>query len=764
VTPGLVTRGFARAVVKLRWLVVLSWIAGAAAATYWLPGLDEVGAKPLGGLVPRDAEAFRAAERSAELFPIPIRTEIALVERKQEGLTDADVESVAERAAAILRAEGSHASHAVFALPLVNDQRVVPEAREDLTTAVTWLAFPSGESARQQDEWARALADDSEVAASGGSAGITGSVPARIAEFDAIGDALPLVEAATVGVIAILLALTFRSLVAPLVALVSAGLAYLVALRAIGWVGGTMDIAIPQDVEPLVVVLLLGIVTDYAIFFLAGMRGRLEAGDTRLHAALRSTAAVLPVVVTAGLIVTLGAAALLAGELEFFRAFGPGLAVSAVVGLAVSITLVPALLAILGRAAFWPAVPRPARGDLPEAPAVADAPGGRARRTPMVGLLHSATSKPAAAVIVLLTLAVLLAGASGLRDTNLGFTLVRGLPEDSGPNRAERDAGQGFAPGIVAPTEIVVEDEGVAAKLSETVRLEELIAGGDGVAMVFGPREAPDDVPEGVVFAPDGSAVRYAVVFDAPALGGEAIDDLESLQESMPTLLEEAGLPGARASFAGDTALASETVAGTVGDVGRIGLAALAVNLVLLALFLRSLVAPVVLLLTSVLALAATLGVTTYLFQDLLGHDELTYYVPFAAAVLLVSLGSDYNVFVAGQIAREADRRPLREAVAVAAPQASRAITVAGLILAAGFATLAIVPLRAFHELAFALAVGVLIDAFVVRTLLVPALIALLGRLSWWPGRRAGRARRRAIAADAAEGGPGLPRVPDAPG
>jgi RND superfamily putative drug exporter len=597
------------------------------------------------------------------------------------------------------------------------------------------------------------------VAASGGSAGVTGSIPARIAEFDAIGDALPLVEAVTVGVIAILLALTFRSVVAPLVALVSAGLAYLVALRTIGWVGQTMDVGIPQDVEPLVVVVLLGIVTDYAIFFLVAMRRRLEAGDTRLHAALRSTASVLPVVVTAGLIVALGAAALLAGELEFFRAFGPGLAISAVVGLAVSVTLVPALLAILGGAAFWPAVPRPAPPDPLEAPPVADLPVTRARRSPSARILHSATSKPAAAVIVLLTVAVLLAGASGLRDTNLGFTLVRGLPEDSEPNRAERDAGQGFAPGIVAPTEIVVEDEGVAEKLPEAVRLEELIAAADGVAMVFGPREAPDDVPEGVVVSPDGSAVRYAVVFDAPALGGEAIDDLDSLRESMPALLEEAGLPGARASFAGDTALASETVAGTVGDVGRIGLAALGVNLVLLALFLRSLVAPVVLLLTSVLALAATLGVTTYLFQGLLGHDELTYYVPFAAAVLLVSLGSDYNVFVAGQIAREADRRPLREAVAVAAPQASRAITVAGVILAAGFATLAIVPLRAFHELAFALAVGVLIDAFVVRTLLVPALIALIGRLSWWPGRRTGRYRRRAPATETA--GPGLPRVPD---
>jgi RND superfamily putative drug exporter len=736
---GPASRGWAWTVVHLRWLVVAAWVAGAAAAAIWLPSLDEVQSRPLGGLVPRNAEALRANALATDLFSVPIRTEIALVERKQAGLTEDDLTAVGRRAADISQAEGAHPSHAVLALPIVNDRRLLPRAQEQGTTAITWLAFPADASLRQQRDWAQQLADQSEVARTGGFARITGTIPARLAEFDAIDHALPFVEVATVGIIAILLALTFRSVVAPLVALLSAALAYLVALGLIGWVGQAMDVGIPQDVEPLVVVVLLGIVTDYTIFFLAGVRRRLEAGESRLEASIRASAGVLPVVFTAGLIVTFGAAALLAGKLEFFRAFGPGLALAALIGMAVSMTLVPALLALLGRAAFWPAVP--GRASIP-APAVPTEEQAEAPHTRRARLVRFATGRPAAAFLVLLTLAVLGAGASGLREMNLGFTLIQGLPSDSEPHRAEQDAGRAFAPGIVAPTEIIVQAPGLASRRDASVQLEELIARSDGVAMVLGPRDAPETVPEGVVVSRDGSAIRYAVVFDAPALGGDAIDDFEQLRLSMPQLLEQAGLGGARASFAGDTALASETVDGTVGDVWRIGLAALVVNLVLLAVFLRSLVAPLVLLVSSVLALAATLGVTTYVFEGLLGHDELTYYVPFAAAVLLVSLGSDYNVFVAGQIAREADRRPLREAVAVAAPRASRAITVAGLILAAGFATLAIVPLRAFHELAFALAVGVLIDAFVVRSVLVPSLIALLGRLSWWPGRRAFRRHR----------------------
>jgi RND superfamily putative drug exporter len=746
---SVLSRGFARAVVRLRWLVVAAWVAGAAAAAIWLPGLDAAGSAPLGGLVPRNAEALDAARRSAELFPIPIRTEIALVERRESGLTDDDLAAVGTRAAEILDAGGAHPSHAIYALPIVNDSRLFPDAREHGTTAITWLAFPGDEGLGAQGEWAEEIAADSEVGASGGFAGVTGAIPARLAEFDAIDEALPLVEAATVGVIAILLAVMFRSLVAPVIALLSAGLAYVVALGLIGWVGSAMDVGIPQDVEPLVVVVLLGIVTDYAIFFLSGVRTRLQAGDARLQAAETATALVLPVVVTAGLIVSLGAASLLAGELEFFRAFGPGLALAAIVGLVVSMTLVPALLAVLGRVAFWPSQP------LRAGPTVTRLAREDERRptTLRARAARIATNKPVAALVVLITLGALAVAASGLRETNLGLTLVRGLPEDAEPHVAERNAGQGFAAGVVAPTEIIVEGPDVASNREGLVRLEERIASAEGVAMIVGPREAPDDVSEGVVFSEDGNAARYAVVFDAPAVGGDAIDDFELLRESMPRLLADSGLEGSEASLAGDTALASETVEGTLGDVWRIGLTALAVNFVLLAVFLRALVAPLVLLLTSVVALAATLGVTTYLFQDLLGHDELTYYVPFAAAVLLVSLGSDYNVFVAGEIAREADRRPLRDAVAIAAPRASRAIAVAGIALAASFATLAIVPLRAFHELAFALAVGVLIDAFIVRSLLVPGVISFIGRVSFWPGRRAsGRVQPAPDVGDVPEG------------
>ena len=171
----------------------------------------------------------------------------------------------------------------------------------------------------------------------------------------------------------------------------------------------------------------------------------------------------------------------------------------------------------------------------------------------------------------------------------------------------------------------------------------------------------------------------------------------------------------------------------------RVALAIMAVTLVLLALFLRSLLAPVYLLAASVLAVFATLGLTIGIGQHILGYGSLVYFVPFAAGVLLVSLGSDYNVFVVGRIWEEARRRPVADAVAVATPQASRAITTAGMALAASFAMLAVIPLEQFRQIALAMALGVILDAIVVRSLLVPALVALFGRFGMWPGNRRAR-------------------------
>jgi RND superfamily putative drug exporter len=724
---GALSHAFAWVVVRLRWAIVIAWVVIAILVTVKLPSLEDAGALPATSLVPRDAEALETSARSFELFPFPVGGQTVVVQRDPDGLSPEAQARAIERAVAISTGGDPELEGVEFALPLTNSLGLVPASREDSTTVVTFLGMRPELSLRAQEELAHRFAakhvsrpDDSLV-------GITGPVPARLQEWRELVNALPWVTATAITAIALILGIYYRAPLAPAVALAAAGIAYLVSKHVVAWAGPFVGVSVPRDVEPVMVALVLGIVTDYAVFFLTAMRRSLLAGDSRLEAAVHSTTEFLPTVVTAGLVVAAGSAALLAGTLGFFRAIGPGMAATVVLSLLVAITLVPALLAIFGRSLFWPHFSRladPGRARYAEA-----------RAEFWRALTRLAIARPVALVMSVACLVLLALACRGLLEINLGVTAIPGLPAEAEERRAAAAASEGFAPGILSPLVAVIEG-GEELPRQGLERLGTALQRQPGFATVIGPGDEAARLVPGLVESERAPAARYILILDKNPHGGPAIDDLERLRERMPSLLEDAGLASARVGFAGDTAFAAETVETIVDDLWRIAVAALLANLVLLAIFLRALIAPVYLLAASGLALAASLGLTTLLFQGVLGYGELTYYVPFAAAVLLLSLGSDYNIFVVGRIWREAARRPLRDAVAVAAPRASGAISVAALALACSFAALAIIPLRTFREFAFVMAVGVLLDAFLVRSVLVPALVSVFGRASWWPARR----------------------------
>ena len=720
-------RWVATTVVTLRVLIVIGWVAGAVAATIWLPSLHRSEGGALSDLIAKESPALSAQKRSQELFRIPVTADTMVVQRDAGGLSLAQQARVVRRALRINDHQYPDLLSVAFALPIINTLGVVPSSRERSTTALTYLYFPEKYGFDTRAKLAQWFTDR-HIPPNSDLVGVTGPGPARLAQYNAIRDAMPFVAGATVLLIAIMLGLNFRAPGAPLVALVAGGIGYLIDVRVLGWISDTAGIAIPSEIEPLLVVLLLGITTDYAVFYLAGQRRRLLAGEEPVEAARHTAAVLFPTIFVAGLMVAATAAAILAGRLDFVRAFGPGLALTAVIGMVVATTFVPATLALFGRAVFWPSLARREVFHREE-----EREGHRSMRERAA---YWATARPLALVIVLVCVAGLGAAATGISQMKLGFGLLGGLPSGSEARRAANAAGEGFAPGILGPTELLLEEKGIAGRLPALARLEAALGEQPGVAGVIGPREQRIFRRPGFVLSQSGNAARYAVILTTDPLEAPAISHLRELDRDLPTLLEQSGLGGARAQVTGATAIASDTITDVVHDLARIALVALIVDFVLLAIFLRALVAPLYLLGASVLALAATLGLTTYFFQTLLGYPGITYYIPFAVAVLLVSLGSDYNVFVTGRIWDEAKERPLRDAVAVATPRAARAITVAGLVLAGSFALLAVVPLRSFAEFAFAMAVGVLIDSFVVRSFLVPALVSLFGTFGSWPGRR----------------------------
>jgi RND superfamily putative drug exporter len=721
---------YARWIVRLRWPVLLLWMAAVGAVVVYLPAMGTAGTD-LNQLVSSDNPAVRSEARSLEKFGVPLLSRVAVVQRDPNGLSTRTQERAVARAKAVTEGQYPDVKPIVAAVPVLNTLKLLPGSRENGTTIVT-LVFtaPDVSFADQLAAAERFVADHFE--AGDHVVGVTGSIPARVAQGRLLLSSLPLLEAVTVAAVLLIVAVAFRSLIAPLLTLAVTGAAILLTLHIAGAVADRLGIAVPQETQPLLVALLLGVVTDYVVFYLSAVRGQLAAGAGRLAAAEWATARFTPIIVTAGATAAAGTGALVVAESPAFRAFGPGMAVAVFTGMVVAVTLVPALLAILGSAALWPGQRRAPR----DRPVRSTGPGA---------LWARALTWPGfAAIVLVLCVGGLVAAALPVRHLHLGLSFIPALPADDPARQAAAHAESGFADGILSPTELLVQGDGVASRHGELSRLQRSLAERPGVAAVVGPgNELSELLPESLHLfaAKDGSAVRYLLILSDEPIGARAVGTLSRLRDDLPQLLSRAGLSGVETSFGGDTAIAEVMVDQTQHDLGRIAIAALLVNLLFLALFLRALVAPLYLLACNVLAIAATLGITTRVFQDLLGGDGLTFYVPFAAAVLLVALGSDYNIFGVGHTWEEARVRPLREALAMTIPQSARAIRTAGFTLAMSFGLLVLVPLRPFRELAFALSVGILIDVFVVRSLLVPALLTLVGSASEWPGRQLFRRR-----------------------
>lgn len=706
---------YARGVVALRWLVVAFWLVMAAAATVYLPALGG-GGNDLEQLVSVTNPAVQSELRSIERFGSPTLSRIAIVQRNPNGLSSAVQTKAVDRAKAVNEGRLPDAKAIIAAVPVLNTLGLVPGSVEKDTTIVTML-FMSPDSTYGEQLAAADLFVAKHFDADDAVVGVTGSVPAKVEQGETVLSWLPWLELATVAAVFLIIAVVFRSVVAPLLALAVTGVATLLTLHLGGALAQRFDVPVPQETQPLLVALLLGVVTDYVVFYLSAVRTQLASGADRLAAARHATARFTPIIATAGVTAAAGTGALIVADSPAFRAFGPGMALAVFIGMLVAVTLVPALLAILGRAALW----APRRPSTVER--IDDSTPTRSGRL----WSRLLTRRWFALPVLLVCLAGLGFAALPVRHLTLGVSFVEALPGDHPTRQAASAAQTGFEDGILSPTELLIQGDGVATRQTELTQLQQALSRVPGVAAVIGAGNdgIPDDV--NLFHAPDDGAARYLLVLSDAPLGAHAMQTLSRLQNDLPDLIRTAGLSGVQASVGGDTAIAKVIVDQTVHDLGRIALASLLANLLFLALFLRALVVPIGLLACSVLAIGAALGLTTWVFQDLLGADGLTFYVPFAAAVLLVALGSDYNIFGIGPAWREARRRPLRDALAVTLPHSARAIRSAAFTLSVSLGLLALVPLRPFRELAFALSVGILIDAFIVRSLLAPALLSVMG-------------------------------------
>jgi RND superfamily putative drug exporter len=532
---GLTAR-LARAIVWLRFVIVPAWVAAAVLASTSLPSLFEADTGELGNLLPRNSEALSVERRSGEIFAMPLLSHSLVVASQPGGLS-------ARRQAAAARyvlAVDESANSTLRAVPLTNVPGLA--AGPAGTTLVAFTYTDPNLAASDREEATHRFAAGLARATGVPAANVTGAVPASAQQTHLGEDWLPWLELATVLVVVAVLALYFRALGVPLLGLLTVGIAYICTSHVLGWAGLRYDVSIPQEVNPVIVALLFGILTDYVVFFVSGYRRRLADGDDSLQAVTETTAELLPVIATASLMIAGATLTLLASGVRFLSAFGPGNSVAVLIAAAVALTFVPAVLAIFGPRLLWPG-----RSHQTERPAEEGARGH---------IVGAAASHPA--IVAALCVLVLAAAATGIREMELGNPVIRGLPASNPARRGYDEAARGFGPGIVGPTAVVLEGNGIAVQRGALADLQQRLSAQPGVGAVLGPADQPLQARYGAMLAKSGNAARYLLVLEDDPNGTEATATLANLESRLPTMLAASGLGAAKAGIAGDTAIAAE--------------------------------------------------------------------------------------------------------------------------------------------------------------------------------------------------------------
>lgn len=510
-------------------------------------------------------------------------------------------------------------------------------------------------------------------------------------------DGLLLLVAGTL--VLLILIIVYRSPILPIVVVISALLALALSCGIVYWLtrGGALELN--GQSQGILFILVFGAATDYALLLVARYREELAARDDARRALHRAWRATLPPITASAGTVILGVLCLLLSDLNSTRSLGPIAAIGIASSLLASITFLPAVLALLGRAAFWPRRPRPALS----------APATHRIWQRVAAFVSGAPRKVWA--VTLLALIVGAAFAPMFRSDGVAtsdFFLGDVESVDGAALHAKHfDAGSGTPTWILAPADEATATAAVARQTPGVSAAEIL---------------TEDSVP----IVRDGqTAVQVTLTASADSLAAQ--DTIVALRDRLRPISD--------AEVGGGTAVDLDTRQTAARDRNVVIPAVLAVVLAVLILLLRSLAAPALLLATTVLSFATTLGIAALLFNGPFGFPGADPTVPLFAFVFLVALGIDYNIFLMTRAREEAATHGTRRGMVIALTTTGGVISAAGIVLAATFAALAVIPLLFLAQIAFLVSAGVLIDTLIVRSLLVPAVTLDVGPRIWWPGR-----------------------------
>ncbi len=692
-----------RMVVGHPWRVIAVWVVAAVAVIALSPGLPT--SNDESDFLPGHYESVRAGKVRDAAFPDTFAPAAVVVVSRADGrpLSAADSARVAGVAKSVQDAhlKDAHLKNVAELVP-------GPPAPNRLVQTIAVRMPPGvGTDTPEAADAAQALRGELRrlTAGTGLRARTTGAASAALDDRESSGDADLLVMIATLVLILVLLLVIFRSPVTALLPIVVLAVLSQVANGLIAATVRALGLRADSSASQLLIVVLFGVGTDYILFLMFRYRERLRAGDDPKTAMVGALARVGEAITSAAGVVIIAFLAMTLSTLSLFRSWGPSLAIAVTVTLLGGLTLVPAVVSLLGTRVFWPSK---AWRREPEAARFARVGASLARRPALYAAVAGGV------------LAVLAVGSFGFRPD---FDLAAGaLPSSAESRVALEDLQRGLPAGSTDPTHVYLT--GRKLDRAELGRFGERLKAVEGVGEV-----APPQV------GPDGRTAGFSVVL---ASAPESARALDTVRGPLRRTVRQAAPAGTDALVGGSTAVYVDIRAAMNRDYSVVFPAAAALIFLVLALLLRSLVAPWYLLASVGLGFGATLGATALLFQQAGGKPGLLFHLPLIMYMFVVALGTDYNILIMARLREEArEGAAPRPALAAAIRHTGPTIGAAGLILAGSFAALMLAGNQVLVEVGFAISFGIAVAAFVMALFVTPGLTALIGHRAWWPGHGA---------------------------
>jgi putative drug exporter of the RND superfamily len=737
--------GLARFAIRFRYVIIAAWLAAGLLCLTLFPSLSSAVNTDNSSFLPSSSPSVHALNLASPFQPSGDTTGTLIVLGRSR-LTTSDQQAISK-----LEQKVATDQHVVS----VSDQGLSRDGRAEKAQLVINVQTSSTDASPTVSAIRSTMSNSG--LPSGLSAYLTGQLPSAVDNQNSQAHAQRLTEYLSILVILVMLVIVFRAVGAPLVTLVPAIWVLLMSAGVIAQ-ASKAGLQVSTITQTMLTVLLLGAGTDYGLFFIMRVREEMARGASS-HLAIERAGRYVGESVTFSAGTVIGALlCLILASFGLYSGLGPALALGVGLMLLAALTLLPALLALLGHAAFWPRPVRPVTQE------------GRYARLADVVIAHPVLTLAGGVVF----LGVLGAFAAGFTSSGFGgqSTGPAGSQSANGTNVIDNH----YPPAVANPTQVLmVYRSQVWKNLSAVQTAENGLSGKNVFGSVTGPLnpngtklstsqvsnlytelgppgKLPATEPAGTgvpaqqyglyrslaqFISPDGRTVQFYTSLAAGSPSSTpALNAVPGIRDAVTSVQHSAGAIDSGVAGLAPSSYDVSTV--SQSDLEEIVPVVTALLAVLLGLLLRSVVAPLYLVATVLLSYFAALGLAVLLFQIGGGESGLNFVLPFLLFVFLMALGEDYNILVMSRIREEAHRAPLRPAVRTASHHTGTTVTSAGLILAATFGAAGITGATSqIKQLGAAIALGVLIDTFLVRTMMVPAIVVLCRTWNWWPSKLA---------------------------